>query len=155
MLFRSAEYDRLKGVMWPFRQDFSDLQKTEKTLLNRLFVYSPEIEQAYTLHQQLTQIFETDQTKDSATVVIRVWCDRVRRYEIREFDSFLITVDNWLDEMTNYFLERHTSGFVEGFNNRIKVLKRRCYGIFDVKRIFQRLTLDVHGYERFAPAHCR
>ena len=150
-----AEYDRLKGVMWPFRQDFSDLQKTEKTLLNRLFVYSPEIEQAYTLRQQLTQIFETDQTKDSATVVIRVWCDRVRRYEIREFDSFLITVDNWLDEMTNYFLERNTSGFVEGFNNRIKVLKRRCYGIFDVKRIFQRLTLDIHGYERFAPAHCR
>jgi transposase len=59
-------------------------------------------------------------------------------------------LDNWLDEITNYFLERHTSGFVEGFNNRIKVLKRRCYGIFDVKHIFQRLTLDLHGYERFA-----
>jgi hypothetical protein len=70
--------------------------------------------------------------------------------QIREFDGFLNTLEHWLDEITNYFLERHTSGFVEGFNNRIKVLKRRCYGIFDVKRLFQRLTLDVNGYERFA-----
>ncbi len=34
--------------------------------------------------------------------------------------------------------------------NRVKVLKRRCYGIFDVGHIFQRLTLDIHGYERFS-----
>ncbi len=45
-----------------------------------------------------------------------------------------------------------SSGLVEGFNNRIKVLKRRCYGIFDIKRLFQRLTLDVNGDERFATA---
>jgi transposase len=76
----------------------------------------------------------------------------VRNRQIREFDGFLTTLDNWLDEITNYFLERQTSGFVEGFNNRIKVLKRRCYGMFDVKRFFQRLTLDVNGYERFATA---
>jgi transposase len=56
---------------------------------------------------------------------------------------------NWLDEITNYFLERQTRGFVEGFNNRIKVMKRRCYGIFKVNRIFQRLTLYLHGYKRF------
>ena len=145
-------YASLKGVMWPFRKEFRELSQEEKTRLNRLFVYSPEIEKAYTLRQQLTEIFDSGRTKDSAMVAIQAWCDQVRRSKIREFDSFLTTVDNWLDEMTNYFLERHTSGFVEGFNNRIKVLKRRCYGIFDVKRIFQRLTLDVQGYERFAPA---
>jgi transposase len=58
-------------------------------------------------------------------------------------------LDHWLDEITNYFIDRQTSGFVEGFNNRIKVLKRRCFGIFDVNRLFQRLTLDLHGYTRF------
>ena len=148
-----AEYESLRGVMWPFRKDFKVLQKSEQTLLNRLFVYSSDIEDAYTFRQQLTQIFEEHQTKASATVAIQAWCERIRHYNVKEFDGFLSTVDNWLDEMTNYFLERHTSGFVEGFNNRIKVLKRRCYGIFDVQRIFQRLTLDIHGYERFAPTY--
>ncbi|MCY7406383.1 MAG: transposase [Alkalinema sp. CAN_BIN05] len=56
---------------------------------------------------------------------------------MNEFDSFLTTVDNWLDQMTNYFLERHTIGFVKGCNNRIEVLKRQCYGISNVQRIFQ------------------
>ncbi|MFT4694091.1 MAG: transposase [Francisella sp.] len=33
----------------------------------------------------------------------------------------------------------NTSGFVEGFNNKIKVIKRRCYGIFDEKSLFRRV----------------
>jgi transposase len=54
-----------------------------------------------------------------------------------------------MDEITHDFQDRQTSGCVEGFNNRVKVLKRRCYGIFDVGRRFQRLTLDLHGYHLF------
>ncbi|MEO1523760.1 MAG: transposase, partial [Cyanobacteria bacterium J06633_2] len=118
-------------------------------LLDRLFTYSPKLEQAYTLREELTEIFETDYTKAGAKCAIRAWCKRVRKSGIDEFESFLGTVDTWLDKITNYFLEGWSSGFVEGFNNRVKVLKRRCYGIFDVEQIFQRLTLDINGYERF------
>jgi transposase len=73
----------------------------------------------------------------------------VRQRELGEFECFLGTIDRWMDEITNYFRGRQTSGFVEGFNNRVKVLTRRCYGIFNVGRLFQRLTLDLHGYQRF------
>jgi transposase len=51
----------------------------------------------------------------------------------------------------NYFLQRHNSGFVEGLNNKIKVLKRRCYGIFNLGHLFQRLFLDLEGYRVFTP----
>ena len=38
----------------------------------------------------------------------------------------------------------------QGFDdNRVKVLKRRCYGIFTVRSLFPRLTLDLHGYQLF------
>ena len=84
-----------------------------------------------------------------AKCAIRAWCKRVRKSELDEFVSFLGTMDTWLDKITNYFLDGWSSGFVEGFNNRVNVLKRRCYGIFDVEQIFQRLTLDINGYERF------
>ena len=139
--------------MWAFRKDPTDLKLEEKKLLNRFFCLSPASEEAYTLSQDLTAIFEQDYSKAEGTAAIQAWCERVRRRNIKEFEPFLTTIGNWLDEITNYFLERHTSGFVEGFNNRIKVLKRRCYGIFDVKRIFQRLTLDVSGYDRFGNAY--
>ena len=55
-----------------------------------------------------------------------------------------------MDEITNYFLDRQTSGFVEGLNNKIKVIKRRCYGILNVKHLFQRIYLDLSGYTLFA-----
>ena len=35
--------------------------------------------------------------------------------------------------------------------NKLKVLKRRCYGLRNVVHLFQRLTLDLDGYRRFSP----
>jgi len=64
-------------------------------------------------------------------------------------DGFLTTVANWREEITNYFLQRQSSGFVEGLNNKLKVLKRRCYGLDSVKTLFQRLWLDLEGYRLF------
>ncbi len=33
-----------------------------------------------------------------------------------------------------------------------KVLKRRCYGIFNLQHLFQRIYLDLHGYRLFSAA---
>ncbi|MCJ7702710.1 MAG: transposase [Anaerolineales bacterium] len=62
----------------------------------------------------------------------------------------MITLENHMDEISNYFINRDSSGFVEGFNNKIKVLKRRCYGIFNIQHLFQRIYLDLEGYRLFA-----
>ena len=55
-----------------------------------------------------------------------------------------------MQEITNYFRDRWTSGFVEGLNNKIKVLKRRCYGLTHIGHIFQRIRLDLEGYFIFS-----
>ena len=34
-------------------------------------------------------------------------------------------------------------------HNKLKVLKRRCYGLFNLGRLFQRLSLDLNGYSIF------
>jgi transposase len=78
------------------------------------------------------------------------WKQLVQESELDCFDSFLSTLDKRLDEITNYFVARKNSGFVEGLNNKIKVIKRRCYGIFNVGHLFQRLFIDLAGYEQFA-----
>ena len=41
-------------------------------------------------------------------------------------------------------------GFVEGLNNKIKVLKRRCYGLIKTETLFQRLFLDLQGFACYA-----
>lgn len=145
------EYKQIKGAMWPFRKAPKALTDEEKHRLECLLSHSVTLRQAYQLRNELTTIFERDYTKAGAKCAIRAWCKRVRKSGVEAFDSFLKTVETWLDKITNYFLERLSSGFVEGFNNRAKVLKRRCYGILDVGRLFQRLTLDLNGYKQYKP----
>jgi transposase len=144
-----AEYTELKGAMGPFRQRPADLKPPAWDLLERVFTSSPKLEAAYHLREDLTEVFERDDTKVGAKCAIRAWCKRVRASGLAEFARVLGTIERWINEITNDFQGRQTSGFVEGFNNRVKVLKRRCYGIFDVGRLFQRLTLDRHGYQLF------
>lgn len=144
------EYGDIKGAMWIFRKSPEQLKDEEWELLQRLFAYSPKMKEAYILREELTQIFDRKYDPKGAKCAIRAWCKRVRQSQISQFKSCLKTIETWLEPIANYFLERLTSSFVEGFNNRVKVLKRRCYGIFDVEHLFQRLTLDIHGYQRFS-----
>lgn len=144
------DYTKLKGTMWPFRKRAADLEVEEQEVLARLFAYTPALQQAYKLREQLTNIFDTPLSKDAALQQLTAWQHEVSASGLRCYDSFLQTLEKWKEEITNYFLARHNSGFVEGLNNKIKVLKRRCYGIFNLSHLFQRLSLDLEGDQRFA-----
>jgi transposase len=98
----------------------------------------------------LTLIFEANLTKAQALEALNRWDTLVKDSGLRCFDRFLTTLDNWMDEITNYFNHRQSSGFVEGLNNKLKVLKRRCYGVDSTTTLFQRLKLDLEGYRLFA-----
>jgi len=144
------EYEEIKGAMWPFRKTPDELTPDQAALLERLFIRSPQLHQAYQFREELTAIFEQVLTKAEASERISHWQQRVSDSGLKCFDSFATTLDNWMDEITNYFLNRDSSGFVEGMNTKIKVLKRRCYGIFNLGHLFQRLVLDLEGYRLFA-----
>jgi transposase len=145
-----AEYQHLKGNLWAFRKNHADLQPDEQACLVRLFAYSPELEAAYTLREELTAIFEQASALPQAQAQIRAWQACVRHSGLSCFDDFLKTLDRWWTEITNYFVHRDSSGFVEGLNNKLKVLKRRCYGLFNLGHLFQRIFLDLEGYRLFA-----
>jgi transposase len=82
---------------------------------------------------------------------IGFWRQRVVKSGLTCFDAFLTLLDTWQDLIANSFKDYQTSGFAEGPNTKLKVLKRRCYGLRNIGRLFQRLTLDVEGYQRFSP----
>lgn len=146
-----AAHSDLKHTLWPFRKRADDLDSTEQERLDALLAHSPALRQAYTLREELTVIFDTARSKADGLRRIRFWRQRVERSGLRCFDAFLKLLDTWLDLIANYFIDHQTSSFVEGLNNKLKVLKRRCYGLRNVARLFQRLTLDLDGYRRFSP----
>ena len=143
------EYRKLKGVIWMLRKDAKELAEEELEVLKLLFKYSSILEIAYKLRNDLTDIFNSDISKSEAQLKINDWKDKVIKSGLTCFNKFLSTLDKRMCEIANYFISRQTSGFVEGLNNKIKVIKRRCYGIFNVGHLFQRIHLDLAGYSLF------
>jgi transposase len=119
-------YDALKGAMWPFRKNPAALEAAEQAVLQRLFASSPDLHRAYPYREQLTAIFEQELSKEEATQEIKKGRRRVKASGVQCYNSFFTTLGNWLEEITTYFLQRHNSGCVEGLNNKLKVLERRC-----------------------------
>jgi transposase len=145
-----GEYKQLKGSMWALRKNPKHLTPEEKRTLRLLFRYSPKLKQAYDLQQQLTDIFDQHISPATAKTRMRAWIKRVAKSGLRCYDKFIDTLGRWWQEIINYFANRDNSGFVEGLNNKLKVLKRRCYGLFNLKHLFQRIFLDLEGYRLFA-----
>jgi len=144
------EYRTLNGSFRAFRKNAKDLNKEERKILRGFFEHSASAKLAYVLREQLTAIFERNLSKPQAQSKILRWVQRVQKSGLRCFDDFLRLLRTWWEEITNYFILRENSGFVEGFNNKVKVLKRRCYGIFNLRHLFQRIYLDLHGYRLFS-----
>jgi transposase len=145
------EAEKLKRTLWPFRKRRSALEPDEQARLDRLLAYSRDLETAYDLREELTEIFDTTRSKAAGLRRITAWRQKVVKSGLTCFAPFLKLLDTWLDRIANYFRHHQSSGFVEGLNNKLKVLKRRCYGIYNLRHLFQRITLDLEGYRRFRP----
>ena len=160
--FRKAEFRQMKktlppetydqdckGTLWLLRHNQADLDDEEKVRLQRLFAHAPRLHQAYIFREQLTTLFNTTQTPQQAEPQLECWIQNVQKSSLTCYDPFIKTLRTHWQPILNYFVARITSGFVEGLNNKLKTIKRRCYGIRKVSTLFQRIWLDLEGLDRF------
>jgi transposase len=145
----NTDLAELKNVHWLLRHRRADLTPDERRILNRLFVHSPKLKEAYEACEALTVIYESRLSKGQGKRKLRGWMQSVTNRKLSCFDRFLGTLNTHFEEIANYFVGRRTSGFVEGLNNKLKVIKRRCYGITNLKHLYQRAYLDLSGYAQF------
>ncbi len=145
-----SEYSKLEGMMWILRKKHECLSQTDKDKLSLLYKHSPLLKKAHKYALNLTHIFNKHSSRKYAMAKIGRWIDKVEKSNINIFDVFIKTLQKYKPYIGNYFKSRKSSGFVEGLNNKIKVLKRRCYGLAKATSIFQRLFLDLQGYECYA-----
>lgn len=67
------------------------------------------------------------------------WITNAENCGIREFEGCAKTYRAWRKEILNAFKYGLTNGSTEGFNNKIKVLKRSSYGIRNFERFRTRI----------------
>ena len=72
---------------------------------------------------------------------LTTWENSVREQGPAPFKALLPMLRLWRQEILNYFDHPYTNGFLEGKNNRIKVIKRVAYGYRNAQNFRQRILL--------------
>lgn len=110
----------------------------DKEQLANMLAVSEKLSQAYRLKELFYEVMDST---DSVEYVKRFkqWQENVMRYDIKQFNKLMKTVIEWKNEIIAAISTGYSNGYVEGCNNRTKVLKRTCYGIQKFKRMRNRI----------------
>lgn len=114
------------------------LTDEDKIELNRMLISSPELEKAWILKEKFYEIFRKV-TRTEAKKELRDWLLLANQLSIPEFKHCITTFTNWRTEIANIIGENVSNGFIEGSNNKIKVLKRISFGVQNFKRFRNRI----------------
>ena len=118
----------LKGGRWLLVKNPEDLTEEERPRLAAMLAASPELKQCYELKEEFRHWFNRPLDRASAANQLTEWLKRVETSGLKALQAFTRTVCNWRDHILNYFEGRHSNGFAEGVNLKIKLLNRRAFG---------------------------
>ena len=115
-----------------------DKQKEE---LNYILInYSEDLRKVYTEKEEILKIIQmSDKTK--AIESLNSWIKRNLESEIPALKSCAKTYFNWITEIRNALKVPYSNGPMEGYNNKIKTLKRVAFGFRNFTNFKARILL--------------
>jgi len=138
---RSAEYrkaetpenkDILKGTKWLLLRNRSNLKLDAKKELKKLLELNENLATAYILKEKLATIWNY-KSEAWAKKSINDWIAIAEESNMRGVKAFIKTLRKHEYGIVSHCKHPISNGKLEGTNNKIKVLKRRCYGFHDVE----------------------
>ena len=137
---REQKLEGIKNSKYPLLKKKEKLNKTEKEKLEEVEKVSPDLMEMYEQKEKLRDIFESKITGDEALWKMVEWTESSYKY----FPKSCQTIKRWIDEILAYFDNRTTQGAVEGINQKIKLIKRRAYGLNNFDNFRRRVLLNWH-----------
>jgi transposase len=104
------------------------LTERERRRLCALFEREPIIAEAWALKEAFRSIYRAE-NRQEAEQRLDHFLAAVERAQLPAFTAFADGVRLWRAELLAYFDEPTTNGYAEGVINKVKVIKRRAYGL--------------------------
>ena len=113
LLARSRYILAKKEVQWT---------KNQQERADILFTHYPTLQTAYHEVLAFRNIYE-ETNMDHARIKFEAWIKKVQDNEMKAFYTVANTVNNNLDNILNFFKNRHTNANAESFNSKIKLFR--------------------------------
>lgn len=132
--FKKSRYLLMKPI--------DKLTDDEACRLALIFEIAPRLADAYRIKNDFLTVIRS---KSSAEGKPRLadWLFSVELMDLPEFNDCTKACHNWFNEILNSMDVPWTNGFIEGCNNKTKVLKRVCYGMSNFRN-FRNRILHCH-----------
>ena len=117
---------------------FAELSDDDKQAVNIMLYYSSDLSTAHFYKEEFQKIADCRSLVD-AKKMMQEWIESAIECGVRPIEDCARTMLRWKTEILSSYNTSCTNGFVEGCNNRIKVLKRVSYGCRNFKRFRNRV----------------
>ena len=123
---------------------YNGLKDEKKKECDLMLLYNDDLRLAHYLKEWFYSICQNSKYSEQRKEFWE-WIATAERSQLKEFEKCAATYRHWSKEILNAFKYSHISnGPTEGFNNKIKVLKRTSYGIRNFNHFRTRILLTMH-----------
>ena len=140
---RRISFKRSKALLLKHR---AELTEEEMDRVAIMLNASDELRLAYRLKELFYDVMDS-KTRRHFKARYMWFKHEVEEYEIEEIMKHIVTFDKWIKEIERSCVIGVTNGFIEGCNNRTKVLKRISYGFRNFNRFRNRLLCIANNTE--------
>ena len=133
--------EKIAGLVhskYPLLKKKENLSNEEKAKIELVKKVAPDLGEMYQNKEAIRDIFDSQITSDQALDKFLEWTQTAYKY----FPKSCRTMSRWIDEILAYFDNRTTQGVVEGINQKIKLIKRRAYGLTNFDNFRRRILLN-------------
>jgi transposase len=135
---REEKLAGLNHSKYPLLKKKESLNTEEKAKIELVQKVSSYLGEMYCIKEEIRDIFNSQITSDEALDKFLDWTEKSYKY----FPNSCRTISRWIDEILAYFDNRTTQGVVEGINQKIKLIKRRAFGLTNFDNFRRRVLLN-------------
>lgn len=128
--FKKSRYLLVKPI--------SKLTDEEADQLALMFEIAPRLADAYRLKNEFLMVIRSKSSAEGKQKLAD-WLLSVEVMDLPEFNDCTKAYHNWFSEILNSMDVPWSNGFIEGCNNRTKVLKRVCFGMRNFRNFRNRI----------------
>lgn len=127
----SDDQEIWKGAKYAVLKNREDLTEEQEEVLSKVLKASKNLRACYEFKESFRSIFNDSISRVIASEKLTTWVLDILRREVTAYYEFVGTILNWEENILNYFEDWVSSGFVEGVNNKIKLIKRKAFGFMN------------------------
>jgi len=122
----------IKGQRYTLLAHWDNLTLEGKQSLKKLLAANKRLHTAYLLKEEFSQLWDY-QSETWARKFFEHWKEQLKWQRLKPFEQFAEMIENHWEGISSYCHPENKVklGFVEGVNNKIRVIQRKAYGYRD------------------------